>query len=415
MDAFIARQPIFDNNKNVFGYELLYRDGDKNFFDMSVASNIATSIVLMNSYLSFGIDNLVDNAKAFINFEQKLIKFDVPLLLDQNKIVVELLEDIVPDKVFMEKIRQLKSKGYTIAMDDYVEGYTFDDLVELADIIKVDFFGNTPEQIKNICTRWKGRGKLLLAEKVETEEVFQWAQRVGFDYYQGYFFSKPIMMKSKKLEDSAFRYAELLEELNREEPDNKRIAKIVETDATLTYKLLKLVNSKFALVSNVSSIKHALAILGVEAFKKWLSLALMQQLSLNKPSELLKLSLIRAKFLERLGEQSNLRRYTNELMLVGLLSVIDAMLEKPMEEVLEDLPLAQIIKDTLNKKDTVLLQAYDMALGYERGSFRPAAEYCNSINFDCSKLASLYYDAIKWSIDLFEFMQEEKQQAMPAE
>lgn len=415
MDVYIARQPIFDNNKSVFGYELLYRDGDKNFFDMTVASNIATSIVLMNSYLSFGIDNLVENARAFINFEQKLIKFDVPLLLDRNKIVVELLEDIVPDKVFMDKIRQLKAKGYTIAMDDYVEGYTFDDLVELADIIKVDFFGNTQEQIKSICTRWKSRGKLLLAEKVETGEVFQWARSVGFDYYQGYFFSKPIMMKSKKLEDSAFRYAELLEELNREEPDNKRIAKIVETDATMTYKLLKLVNSKFTLVANVSSIKHALAILGVASFKKWLSLALMQQLSLDKPSELLKLSLIRAKFLEQLGEQSNLRRYTNELMLIGLLSVIDAMLEKPMEEVLLDLPLAQIIKDTLNKKDTLLLHAYNMALDYERGSFSPAAEYCDRINFDCSKLPTLYYNAIKWSIDLFDFMQEEKQQAVPAE
>jgi len=152
MDVYVARQPIFDNDKNVIAYELLYRDDDKNFFDLSVASNIATSILLMNSYISFGIDNLVDDAKAFINFEMNLIKYDIPLLLDHNKIVIELLEDIVPDKIFMDKIKMLKSKGYTIAVDDYVEGYAFDDLVELADIIKVDFFGNTQEEIKRICS-----------------------------------------------------------------------------------------------------------------------------------------------------------------------------------------------------------------------------------------------------------------------
>jgi len=405
MDVYVARQPIFDNRKNVIAYELLYRDGDKNFFDLSVASNVATSILLMNSYISFGIDNLVGDARAFINFEMNLIKHDIPLLLDRDKIVIELLEDIVPDKAFMDKIKMLKSKGYTIAMDDYVQGYAFDDLVELVDIIKVDFFGNTKEEIQQICMKWKIHGKLLLAEKVETNEVFQWAKRIGFDYYQGYFFSKPTMMKSKKIEDSSFRYFELLEELNQPEPDNKRIAKIIETDATLTYKLLKLVNSRFGLAANISSVQHALAILGVAAFQKWLSLAVMQNLSADKPSELLKVSLTRARFMEGIGEHSNLKRHTEELMLIGLLSVIDGMLEQPMEEILNTLPLSQIIKDTLNNKETSLLDAYKMVLDYERGLFVPAAQYCASINFACDQMARMYYDAIKWSEELFGLMQ----------
>ncbi len=405
MDVYVARQPIFDNRKNVIAYELLYRDGDKNFFDLSVASNVATSILLMNSYISFGIDNLVGDAKAFINFEMNLIKHDIPLLLDRNKIVIELLEDIVPDKAFMDKIKMLKSQGYTLAMDDYVQGYAFDDLVELVDIIKVDFFGNTKEEIQQICTKWKAHGKMLLAEKVETDEVFQWAKRIGFDYYQGYFFSKPTMLKSKKMEDSSFRYFELLEELNQPEPDNKRIAKVIENDATITYKLLKLVNSRFGLVANISSIQHALAILGVTAFKKWLSLAVMQKLSADKPSELLKVSLTRARFMEGIGQHSNLKRHTEELMLIGLLSVIDGMLEQPMEEILKTLPLSQIIKDTLNNKETSLLNAYKMVLDYERGLFIPAARYCAAINFDCDQMARMYYDAIKWSEELFGLMQ----------
>jgi EAL and modified HD-GYP domain-containing signal transduction protein len=159
------------------------------------------------------------------------------------------------------------------------------------------------------------------------------------------------------------------------------------------------------LVANISSVQHALAILGVEPFKKWFSLALMQKLSTDKPSEVLKISLARARFMEGIGEHSSLRRYTEELMLIGLLSVIDGMLEQPMEEILKTLPLAQVIKDTLNHKETPLLNAYKMALDYERGLFAPAAEYCAAIQFDCDQMAKMYYEAIRWSEELFGLMQ----------
>lgn len=405
MDVYVARQPIFNREKEVVAYELLYRDTDNNFFDGSVAASVATSILLMNSYISFGINNLVGDAKAFVNFGKALIDSDIPLLLDSNKVVVELLEDIVPDRLFVEKIKMLKDKGYTIALDDYVEGYLYDELTELSDIIKVDFFGNSKEQIVNICHTWKRKGKLLLAEKVETDEIYQWAKRVGFDYFQGYFFSKPTMLKSKGIQESSFQYVKVMEELSRKEPDYKQIAKIIETDATLTYKLLKLVNSKFSLISNISSIQHALSILGIEAFEKWFSLAMVQNLSTSKPSEIVKISLIRARFLENISKGSKLSSYSQELMLTGILSVMDALLEKPMQEIVETLPITNIIKNALVNKESPILDAFNLGIAYEKGDFDVAEELAKKIHFDWHKSSDNYLDAVKWSEELFLYMQ----------
>lgn len=405
MDVYVARQPIFNREKEVVAYELLYRDTDKNFFDGSVAASVATSILLMNSYISFGINNLVGDAKAFVNFGKALIDSDIPLLLDSNRVVVELLEDIVPDRLFIEKVKMLKSKGYTIALDDYVQGYLYDELTDLSDIIKVDFFGNTKDQIVNICHIWKRKGKILLAEKVETDEVYQWAKRIGFDYFQGYFFSKPTMLKSKGIQESSFQYVKVMEELSRREPDYKQIAKIIETDATLTYKLLKLVNSKFSLISNISSIQHALSILGIEAFEKWFSLAMVQNLSASKPSEIVKISLIRARFLENIGKSSKLGSYSQELLLAGILSVMDALLERPMQEIVETLPITGIIKNALVNKETPILDAFNLCIAYEKGDFDIAENLATKIQFDWHKSTENYLDAVKWSEELFLYMQ----------
>ena len=351
MDVFIARQPIFNNKKQVIAYELLYRDSYKNYFDGSISSDVATSTLLMNSYYSFGMDKLVGEGKAFINFDKALILNDVPNLLNSKSVVVELLEDIQPDKNFIEKIKTLRSAGYTIALDDYVEGYPYEELVNLSHIIKIDFMGNTKDQIEQICPVLLKKKKLLLAEKVETIEEFIWAKNLGFSLFQGYFFSKPTVIQSKSVGNNAFQYIRLMEELSKKEPNNKRIAEIIEVDVTLTYKILKLVNSNYSLVSNVTSITHALAIMGSNTFKKWLSLATVQNIGETKIPELVKTSLIRANFMEKLGNHFGFRS-NSEVPLIGILSVIDALLEKPMEELLESLPLSKEAKATLLNKES---------------------------------------------------------------
>lgn len=401
MDVFIARQPIFNIKNQVFAYELLYRQNSNNFFDQSITSNVATSILLMNSYFTFGIENLTGEHKAFINFDKHLIESEIPLLLDKNKIVVEMLEDIVPDRGFLQKIEELKVKGYTIAIDDFVEDFEHIRMIELSDIIKVDFFANTKEQIVAIVKKWKPKGKKLLAEKVETQEVFEWAKKLGFEYFQGYYFSKPSMMQAKGMTDSTLQFIRIMEELSAQEPNIKAISSIIEMDPQLTYRLLRLVNHNFTASNKIKSIQHGLSILGIAAFEKLISLAMVQNLGSNKPSELIKISMLRGKFLELIAMNSLYKNNANQLMLIGILSVIDGLLERPMEEVVKELPLHDDILNTLLLKETKYKKLYEMVLAYEKGEFDKFGDCCKEKGIHLNMMNQYYIEAVKWAEDLF--------------
>lgn len=405
MDVFVARQPIFDRDKVVIAYELLYREGDANYFNASVSDNIATSVLLMNSYLSFGMNALIGELKAFINFSKALINNDIPLLLNENNVVVELLESIKPDPFFINKIKELKKKGYIIALDDYAYGYEYIDLIELSDIIKIDFMQNTKSDIQKFVSEWKEKGKLLLAEKVETLEEFIWAKNLGFDYFQGYFFSKPMVLKNKTLSNSSFQYFNLMDKLSVDEPNYKEIANIIEKDVNLTYKLLKLVNSRFTLNQSINSIQHALSILGINSFRKWLSLAIIQNNLTSGQSELVKISLIRSSFVEKIAMASNLKMYASELSLLGILSLIDVLLEAPMKDLLDNLSLSVDITNTLLGHKTKYSCIIKIITEYEKGQFNDIAECCREINVNKELLPHMYIEAVKWAEDLFEYMQ----------
>ncbi len=304
----------------------------------------------------------------------------------------------------MNKIQKLKDEGYTIAIDDFIEDYQYTSLVDLCSIIKVEFMGATRQSIENIVRTWKPRGKLLLAEKVETMEEFEWAKGVGFDFFQGYFFSKPSMVRSKGLKDSASQYIRLMNELNVPEPVYKHIASIIEMDVALTYKILKLVNSKI-LHNKISSIQHALSIIGVKAIKRWLSLAMVQNLSTPEKSELVITSMVRSHLLEDIANNSSMKTHIQELTLIGVLSILDVILEKPMEDLMASLPLTDAVKDTLLGKETLYSIPYKLCLCYERGDFEELDNLANSINYDVSLLPKNYIDSVKWADHTFAFMQ----------
>lgn len=407
MDIFVARQPIFNRNREVIAYELLYRDSDQNFFSGDVTSDVATSILLMNSYLNFGLEHLVGEHKAFVNFDEALIMNDIPHLLDKDRVVIELLEDIVPTKIFFEKVVRLKAEGYTIAIDDFVEDYAYTNLVDFSHIIKVEFMGETRTSIENIVRTWKPKGKLLLAEKVETIEEFEWAKSIGFDYFQGYFFAKPAMVKSKGLNDSASQYVRLMNEMNVDEPDYKHIAAIIEVDVALTYKILKLVNSKVIGTNQITSIQHALSILGIKSMRKWISLAMVQSQGTKETSELIITAMVRSHLLESIAMHSSLKHHVQELTLIGILSILDVILEKPMEELIDSLPLMDSVKDTLLGKKTTYSCAYNLCLNYEKGDFTHLDDCSSSINYDINSLPKQYIDAVKWADVTYAFMYSE--------
>ena len=408
MDIFVARQPIFNRQQDVIAYELLYRESERNAFSGNVASDVATSILLTNTYVNFGIDNLIGDQKAFVNFDKLLIMNDVPQLLNKDNVVIELLEDIVPDPAFMKKLEQLKEMGYTLAIDDVIQDYPHKELIEIADIIKVEFMGQPKEAIENICRLWKPRGKLLLAEKVETIEDFNWAKSMGFDFFQGYFFSKPILVSSKVTQGNKVSYLRLMNAMSTEEPDYKQISQLIEVDAGITYKLLKLVNSRFSKKNAIKTIQHALAMLGINAMKKWVSLAMMQQLSSDDSSEIMTSSMVRSTMLEAIAVHSSLKSRAEDVTLMGVLSMLNVVMKKPMEELLKDLPVAEDIKIALTGGQSPLTPAYKLCTAYEKGQFSSLDDLASSIGYDPNQLPRDYVNAIKWADDTYKELYEEK-------
>ena len=400
MDIFVARQPIFNRNQDVMAYELLYRENEQNFFSGNVASNVATSILLMNTYLNFGIQNLVADHRAFVNFDKELIMNDIPQLLNKDSVVVEILETVKATPELITKIKKLKALGYTIAVDDVVLDYEYNEFLELADIIKVEFMGETRENIEKLTKLWLPKGKKMLAEKVETREEYEWAKKMGFHYFQGYFFSKPSMVKSKSIKESSVDYMRVLAELNEAEPDYKKVADMVTLNVSMTYKVLKLVNSHFMKSNQINSIHHAISMLGVNALRKWISLALVQTMSTKETSELVTTSMVRSHLLETLASHSNLSRFKEELSLIGVLSILDVIFEKPMCELVDELPLTDMAKKTLMGEETLYTAAYNLCIDYEKGRFDRMEDYGHIIAYDLSNLSKHYVDAVKWADDI---------------
>lgn len=397
MDVYIARQPIFDENYNVYGYELLYRNSFENIFNGGMSDEVTTSLLLMNSYLSFGLENLVGDAKAFINFDRELINHDVPELLDKNKVIIEILETVVPDALFKSKIKKLKTKGYTLAIDDYTIGYPHKELLPYMKLIKVDFMGNTKEEIKTLIQPLIRQGVILLAEKVESKEEFEWAKSLGFKYFQGFYFEKPSVHKRTSLNQNTLQYVKLMGELNVEEPDYKKLSDLILMDVGLTYKLLKLANSNAKPVSPIKSISQALAILGIKRFRKWLSLAMVQNMSSQETHELIKFGLIRSSLLLNIAMHSNFKPHVEEVSLLGILSILDGVLEMDMSTALEALPIDEVLKEALLGKKTIYSPILDLCYAYEKGDFNNIEMSSQSIGYDINLLPEHYVGAISWS------------------
>jgi len=405
MDIFVARQPIFNRKKEVIAYELLYRDNLENNSANIIDDNLATSKVLDNSFFSIGFEGLVDNKRAFINFNGELIKKGIPEMFDKEILVVEMLEDIVPDKIFIQKCLELKKKGYLLALDDYVFGYKYKSLVELADIIKVDFMLNSPEKRALIAKKYKTKNKKLLAEKVETHEEFELALKAGYDYYQGYFFSKPKIVKGKTIVGLDINYLRIMNEINKMDPDYNKISEIFETDISLSYRLLKLVN-KFVIGGNqIKSIKHALVMLGLKEIERWITLLMIRNLNADKPNELFKVAIFRAKLAENIAINTRYLNRKNEISMMGMFSLIDTLLDRPLETLLNDLPLASDIKLAMIGTENEMRNLYNLIIDYEKGSWDEVKVLASKVGIVHEKLPKCYLNAIEWANNITSYLE----------
>ncbi|MFH1490908.1 MAG: HDOD domain-containing protein, partial [Pseudomonadota bacterium] len=367
MDVYVARQPIFDKDQHIFGYELLFRGGMDNFFP-DIDGDTATSKLLENSFFTIGIENITGSKKAFINFTQNLLVNRIPMMFPRKRVVVEILEDVEPEEEVLKICEEMKQSGYGIALDDFFYEPKLAPLVSLANIIKFDLMAASREQIaKHVKILAKYR-LTLLAEKVETHEEFQWAKEMGFTYFQGYFFSKPEIIQGKEISSSQMGLLQLMAESNRADFDFSKLEKIIARDVGIAYKLMRYINSAyFRRAQEISAISQAIVMLGEKGIKQFVSLIAISKLAEHKPNELVRTTIIRAKFCELIGAMNGSGVDPSELFTLGLFSHIDAMLDDSMENIMEKLPLSRGIKNALVSGTGMLKKYLDLAVDYETG------------------------------------------------
>jgi c-di-GMP-related signal transduction protein len=389
---YVARQPIFDKDEKVFGYELLFRNGLENAF--SGDTDEASRVTLDRSLL-MGLDVLCDGRRAFVNCTKDTLIKGLVTLLPSTSTVVEILEDVPADPDVIAACRNLKEAGYMIALDDYVPDDKREVLTEIADIIKVDLQLTTDVQRAELVKRFGGRCRML-AEKVKTHDEFMKARDLGFVYFQGYFFRRPEMVSTRDMPANRLQCLRMLQEVSRPEVDMAGLENLIKAEASICYRLLRYLNSSiFGLKSEIHSVRHALSMLGEREVRRWVRLVAAVGAGEEKPSDLVLSALVRARFGELLSPQ--VPHGESDLFLMGLLSLIDAMLEMPIAEVLEKIPLDKETKAVLLGQPSVLRPVYQLMLAHESGEWEAVGRLCQSLKLESEDVAGLYWQAQQWA------------------
>ena len=390
---YVARQPIFDRDEKVFGYELLFRDGLENAFHGD--SNEASRATLDRTLL-MGLDVLCDGRRAFVNCTRDTLIKGLVTLLPSTTTVVEVLESVPADPDVVSACQTLKEAGYMIALDDYVANDPREGLAEMADIIKVEMQLTTEEQQNALIKQfgpWRCR---MLAEKIETRAEFVRARDQGFVYFQGYFFRRPEMMNTRDMPANRMNYLRMLQEVSRPDLELPELEKLIKAEASVCYRLLRYLNSAmFGFGSEIHSVRHALSMLGERDVRRWVRLVAAVGAGEEKTSDLVLSALVRGRFGEFLAPR--VQHGESDLFLLGLLSLIDAMMEMPMAEVLEKIPLDHATKAVLLGKPSELRPVFQLMLAHESGEWAAAEELCRSLRLEPEEVAGFYWQAQEWA------------------
>jgi len=398
VDAYIARQPILNKEKKIFAYELLFRSSaaDKTFMDTD--ADQATSRVIMESFFNKGVDSITGGKPAFINFTSRLLLENTATLFPKDQLIIEILETVEPTPEIIVACRSLQKKGYKLALDDFVYSPELDPLVKMSKIIKFDFLSNTPREIACMMKSMDLKGKWLLAEKIETIEMFNLAVAMGFTLFQGYFFSKPVTLSTKVLSPLKMSYISLMREVSiGEEMNFQRVARAIRDDVALSYKLLKLVNSAYyGLRTEVTDITRAVAIIGTIELRKWVFMIALMGLDSDKPDEIIKMSMIRGRFLENLNTKCRRIESDENAFHIGLFSMLDVLMDVTMDNALEGILLSDEVRMALIHQRGSAYDLLDLVISLERSNWDRVDELAAAMNIDAELISELYLDSIKW-------------------
>jgi EAL and modified HD-GYP domain-containing signal transduction protein len=404
MDVVVARQPIFNRPEKVKAYELLFRKSVNSIsYDAFDGEN--STIELLKSSLSvIGLDILTNGLPAFINFTGRLLRDDVPSLLPPDRVVIEVLETSYDDAGISDVVKDLKKKGYKIALDDFLYKTEYDNLIESADYIKVDFLQLNDDEKKEYPKKIGSlkNNLIFLAEKIETYDDFLLAKGSGYSLFQGYFFSKPSSVVRKSFPVRKQFILNLLDEAYREDWRPAVLEDMIKKDLSLSLRLLKFMNSVyFGFRNKINSIKQAIVLLGKNEFLKWLSLIAFGELADDKPEELVTLSILRAKMCENIAQILNRKKDDlPNFFLTGLFSSIDALLDMPKDEAISELPINSYVKDALLGVENIYFDVCEFVVSYEKTEVDKFYKLLEKLNLKFDDVIKAYLEAINWSSQL---------------
>lgn len=393
--VYVARQPILDDRGRVFGYELLYRhaidatsciaDGDR-----------ASARVLTGAVLDLGLDTLTNGRHAFLNVTRPLVLDTIDSLVPPDGVVIELLESIDIDQPLIDACRNLQARGYRLALDDFVSGSDAEALLPFVSFVKVDVLNTPSPDVSALAKRLSRRDVQLVAEKVESREVYERTRDEGFSLFQGYYFCRPIIHSRAALPAQHLAYLRLIAALNKPDLTTAEVERLVKQDVSLSVRVLRSVNSAaYPIRTEVRSIGQALFLLGIEPIRKWATVWCLAGLSTGTTPELVTLALSRARACETIGER--LRGVdSSELFLVGLFSLLDVMLSRTMADALAALPLSDAAAEALKGQSNTLRAVLDTVIGYERGEWDEATLSACHMGLSQATLPDAYSTALRW-------------------
>jgi c-di-GMP-related signal transduction protein len=398
---FMARQPIFDRNEDVIAYELLFRNSKQNIYP-GVEQDSATSSVLTNTFMIMGHDTVTNGKKAYINFTRNMLVKDVIKLFPCEQVVIEILETIKPEERLKEICINLKKSGYLLALDDFIFESDREFFLDLVDIVKIDFRKTTPQQRMHALEINTRKDLTFLAEKVENLEEYQFAKEIGFHLFQGFFFEQPKILSTWIIPENKLNYMQILKETNNSDFQFSTIELYIKRDPSLVYKLLRFINSSaFGFRKKIDSIKQALIMLGIRELRKWLGLVALNSIAEGKNPELLKTTLIRAICCEAFARFIGKKSSSDQYFLMGMLSLIDVFIDKPLEGILDELQVGEKIKQVLLGCMNDMSPVMDLMLALEKQDVQKLEHYTGTLNINYYQISEIYCNAVSITATIY--------------
>jgi EAL and modified HD-GYP domain-containing signal transduction protein len=397
----VARQPIFGSDGDVAGYELLYRRTATDTAAGGSDRRVMGADVVVHAFLNIGLDQLTSGRPAFINFTRDMLLARVYTLMPPETVIVELLENVEPDEAVERACEELVDAGYSLALDDFVWGPDYRRLLELATIVKVDVLDQPPAHLDEVAQRVAPYDVRLLAERVETAEVRALCAGLGYELFQGYYYARPDVVVRRALTSDQLTIVQAMNVMRDPRATDNDAEAVFAADLSLSYKLLRMVNSAARGGRDIESIRHAVQLSGRTELSKWLALLLVSSMAARGGAnrELLNLAVQRGRMCELLAPLTGRAPDSGALFLVGLFSLLDAISGMPMAELLEAITLARPVRDALVERTGPYAGPLTLAEAYQQGAWGMVREHASSSGLDATQVGALYVQSLAWTRD----------------